>query len=1063
MPFGPVPAQLDLVTLETQALQRWRESSLALRVTEARAGGEPWIFYEGPPTANGRPGLHHVWARVFKDLFPRYQTMRGRSVPRQGGWDCHGLPVEIEVERELGLSSKAEIESFGIDRFNARCAASVRRYVGDWEALTERSGVWIDTADAYWTLSNEYVESVWWLLEQLYQRGLLYEGHRVVPYCYRCGTALSSHELGQPGAYKDVTDRSVFVRFPLQNSEADLLVWTTTPWTLLSNVAVAVGADLIYARVRRPQQRDVIMARDLVDLEDNVVEEFKGSSMVGWLYRRPLDVIALSDDARPVIAAPFVTTTEGTGLVHIAPAFGADDMEVAKAGGLEVPNPVGPDGRFTAAAGQFFGLLVKEADGAVIEELKVLGLLDREQPYLHSYPHCWRCSTSLIYWAKTSWFVATSQWREKLLAENEAIDWHPDHIRHGRFGDWLTNNVDWALSRDRYWGTPLPIWRCPEGHDTCIGSVAQLASLTGGDLTSTDLHRPYVDAITFSCPTTRDGSPCGRPATRVAPVLDAWFDSGSMPSAQNHHPFALDSTWVTQASASAGEFTFAEPPLRFPADFICEAIDQTRGWFYSLLAVNTLVFGSSPYRSVVCLGLLVDEAGQKMSKSKGNVIDPWDIFNTFGADALRWYFFSSGAPWSNRRISVDAIAEATRTLVTMWNVFAGFFVPYADIDGWQPSPDRSAVPETDRPTHVLDRWILCRLDDAVSEVAAALDEFDAAAGAAALTGFIDSLSNWYVRRSRPRFWGQDAPFATLHQCLTTGAQLLAPFCPFLADEMYRVLTGQESVHLSDWPRAPNHETLGHANLRQEMQAAIRLVGLGRQAREQSRVATRQPLRRALLLHPGIELSAEVLAEIADELNVKQLDALSDLADVLTWKAVANFRALGPRLGPQVALVSQALAQADGTELRRTLAADGFVIVAGHRLGPGEVELRAVHHERFALVQDGGWAVALDLELDLELQNEGRARQLARALNELRKQQGFDLVDRISVIIEAGPQLKASVEAHRPWIAQQVLATGIVLSEPAEAGDSLGPPATAPATEIEIDGEISQLTISLAST
>ncbi|HEX7277600.1 MAG TPA: isoleucine--tRNA ligase, partial [Acidimicrobiales bacterium] len=659
MAFGPVDPQLDLVALEQRVLSRWRELDLAEVVLHLRDGGPPWVFYEGPPTANGRPGLHHVWARAFKDLFPRFQTMRGHDVPRKGGWDCHGLPVEIEVEKELGFTNKSQIEAYGIGKFNDRCRESVQRYVGDWEALTERAGVWIDTKDAYWTLSNDYVESVWWLLKQLHQKGLLYEGHRVVPYCSRCGTALSSHELGQPGAYRDVTDPSVYVRFPVVDRDVDLLVWTTTPWTLISNVAAAVGPEISYVRVRgEAGARDLVMAEARAPEGADVVERYTGADLVEWRYRRPFDLVPIDDRGQRVVGAGFVSTEDGSGIVHLAPAFGADDMEAARADDLPVLNPVGPDGTFGDEVGPWAGVWVKDADPSIIDDLDARGLLVRRVPYTHSYPHCWRCGTPLIYWAKTAWFVRTSHHRRDLLRENEHINWYPDHIKHGRFGDWLENNVDWALSRDRYWGTPLPIWRCDNGHDTCVGSVEELSRLAGRDLAGLDLHRPAVDELSVACPA--DG--CGAAAVRVAPVLDAWFDSGSMPSAQHHYPFG-----------DRSEFQKA-----FPADFICEAIDQTRGWFYSLLAVNTLVFESTPYRNVVCLAHVVDEFGQKMSKSKGNVLDPWRVFDTFGADALRWYFFSAGSPWTNRRVYEDGIREATRkTLITLWNVYS-FFATYAD-------------------------------------------------------------------------------------------------------------------------------------------------------------------------------------------------------------------------------------------------------------------------------------------------------------------------------------------------------------------------------------------------
>ncbi len=1006
--FGPVDTDLDLVALEARALDRWREHDVIDTVRRLRKDGEPWIFYEGPPTANGRPGLHHVWARVFKDLYPRFQTMRGKRVPRKGGWDCHGLPVELEVEKELGLSTKHDIEAYGIAEFNRRCRESVTRYVGDWSRLTERAGVWIDTADAYWTLTNDYIESVWWLLRQMWDKGLLYEGHRVVPYCSRCGTALSSHELGQPGAYRDVVDPSIYVRFPLADDDADLLVWTTTPWTLVSNVAAAVGDDIEYARVPAEvfgaQGRDLIaaVARLPEGAEDRIVARFPGTELAGRRYQRPFELLEVSDPdladrSWRVLTADFVSTDDGSGIVHLAPAFGEDDARACREQGLPVLNPVDGDGAFDERVTPWRGVFVKDADAGIIADLDGRGLLVRELPYEHSYPHCWRCGTPLIYWAKTSWFVRTSEQRDVLLRENERIGWHPHNIKHGRFGNWLEGNIDWALSRDRYWGTPLPIWRCDDcGTDTCIGSVAELAERTGTDLADLDLHRPYVDDVTFAC--TGDG--CTGTARRLEPVLDAWFDSGSMPSAQQHYPFEGDEAFEAA----------------FPADFICEAIDQTRGWFYSLLAVNSLVFDSTPYKNVVCLALVVDEQGQKMSKSKGNVIDPWDIFGSLGADALRWYFFSAGQPWTARRVYEEGIREATRqTLLTLWNCFS-FFATYADLDGWTPGEEPTAPA-----THVLDRWVLSELDATVAEVTAHLEGFDAFAAASRLSTFVDDLSNWYVRRSRPRFWKSSDPaaHATLHECLVTVAKLLAPFCPFLADEIFTTLTGETSVHLADWP-TPAGRT--DADLAAQMAAARRLVALGRAARTESKVKTRQPLPRALLLHPGIDLHGEVEQEIVGELNVKRLEDIDTLSGLMRWTVVPNFKALGPRLGKRVNDVKQALAAADGTALQAELEATGAFEVAGERLGRDDVELRASHHEAFALAEDEGWAVALDLEVDDDLRAEGTARELIRALNDLRKDAGFAIADRIELTLQPDEALRPAIEAHEATIAAEVLAT-----------------------------------------
>jgi isoleucyl-tRNA synthetase len=1024
MPFGPVDPSLDLVALEERVLARWRAREVVEEAKRLRKGAEPWIFYEGPPTANGRPGLHHVWARVFKDLYPRFQTMRGHDVPRKGGWDCHGLPVEIEVEKELGLTNKHEIEAFGVAEFTQRCRDSVSRYVEDWAALTERSGVWIDTKDAYWTLSNEYIESVWWIIRQMWDKGLIYEGHRVTPYCPRCGTALASHEVAQ--GYQDVVDPSAYVRFPITSggpTEADLLVWTTTPWTLVSNVAVAAGPDIVYVQLRGAAPgRDLVLAEAAVDRHfgegaGEVVARFTGRDLIGWHYDRPFTDLPLDEDAARVVVAAYVTTTDGTGLVHTAPAFGEDDANTGRAEGLPVLNPVDADGAFDHTVPPLTGVFVKDADRRLLDDLAARGLLEREVPYEHSYPHCWRCGTPLIYWAKTSWFARTSEQREAMVRENERVGWHPEHIKHGRFGNWLETNVDWALSRDRYWGTPWPVWRCSSRHDTCIGGVAELSQLAGRDLAGLDLHRPYVDEVTFRCPV--DG--CEKTARRLLPVIDTWFDSGSMPSAQHHYPFA-------------GREQFESS---FPADFICEAIDQTRGWFYSLLAVNTLVFDSTPFKNVVCLGHIVDEDGQKMSKSRGNVIDPWMMCNTHGADALRWNFFSASQPWTTRRVSDEGIREGARkTLLTLWNVFS-FFASYADLDSWTATPTADTAPQ-----HLLDRWILSELADAVQVVTDALDSFDALTAATRIATFVDDLSNWYVRRSRARFWKSSDPqaHATLYRCLVTSAQLLAPLCPFLSDEIYVALTGELSVHTSDWPTASPSDPA----LAAEMQAVRRLVTVGRAARAEAKAKVRQPLRRALLLHPGAQLSDEARAEIADELNVKALDDIDNLSGLVSWTVVPSFRALGPRLGAKVNDVKAALAAADGGELQAALERDGFVEIGGERITADEVEVRADRHQDFALAQDGSWAVALDLELDDDLRQEGTARELVRALNDLRKAVGLDLSDRIELVLGGADVVTEAVGRHGAWIATEVLAVSL----------NLGDPGTAPEVHsLDIDGDV----------
>ncbi len=1025
MPFEPL-GSFDPVALEKRVLERWRDHDVFHESLRRRAGGPEWVFYEGPPTANGRPGIHHVWARLFKDLYPRYHTMRGRYVARKAGWDCHGLPVEVEVEKELGFSGKTQIEAFGIEEFNRRCRESVQRYVGDFEALTERIGMWLDVADAYWTMSDDFIESVWWHVRSMWDAGHIYEGHKVVPYCGRCGTALSSHELGQPGAYRDVTEDSVYVRFPLADDDADLLVWTTTPWTLVSNVGAAIGPNVDYVRVAVPAGgRDVVMARDRVAAvlgdDARVRGPVAASELVGRAYERPFGWLELPGDAPRVVADEFVTVDDGSGIVHLAPAFGEVDREVAEREGLPMLNPVGPAAEFDASVPEVAGAFVKEADARLVELLAESGRLLAVERYTHSYPHCWRCGTPLIYWAKPTWFARTSAHKADLLRENDGVEWHPGHIKAGRFGDWLENNVDWALSRDRYWGTPLPVWRCSScGTDRCFGSRGELADAAGRDLSTLDLHRPYVDDVEITCS-------CGGTARRVEPVLDAWFDSGSMPAAQFHFPFENREVFER----------------RFPADFICEAIDQTRGWFYSLLAVNTLVFGRAPYRNVVCLALVVDADGQKMSKSRGNVIDPWTVLDTRGADALRWNFLSTGSPWTPKRVSLDGIDESTRRfLVTLWNTVS-FFVTYANLDGW--SPPRTAEPEGaggadgDRaggslrgPSHVMDRWVLSRLNATVREVTAALDGFDALRGAQAIEAFVDDVSNWYVRRSRPRFWrsADDQAHATLHRCLATTVLLLAPYCPFLADAVHRVLTGSdESVHLADWPEV-EASSIDPA-LEAEMADARHLVSLGREARNQVKLGVRQPLSRALVVLPReggrAGLSSAVAAEVADELNVKRLDAVTDIEGLLEYTVLPNFRVLGPRLGARLPALQRALATVDGAAVARAVEGGGtYPIDLGDgepvELGPDDVQIRASSHDEMALARDEGFAVGLDTTLDHGLRLEGLARSLVRALNEHRKAAGLDIADRIEVDLTAGGTLAEAAVSHGDWIASEVLAT-----------------------------------------
>jgi isoleucyl-tRNA synthetase len=1026
--FTPVPPDTDFVALEQAELARWATHRVFERSVEQREGAPPWVFYEGPPTANGMPGLHHVWARVYKDLFCRFHAMDGSYVARRAGWDTHGLPVEVEVEKRLGITGKKQIEDqVGIAEFIRLCRESVYSYVDEFTRLTTRIGYWLDTEAAYWTLTPAYIQSVWWHLQQLFDQGLLYEDLKVVPYCPRCGTALSSHELGQPGVYTDEEDESAYVRLaiidpdPAVVGDAEwLAVWTTTPWTLLSNTGIAVNPDLTYATVE-----GLVIAEDLVDAvlgegaSAKISHRMRGRDLVGLHYERPFDDLPPPPgaDGWRIVPAEYVNTEEGTGLVHQAPAFGEIDRQVGREQGLPSLNPVGPDGRFTDEIPWLAGQEVRASNTAINDRLEAAGLLIRRFPYVHSYPHCWRCGTPLIYWGKPSWYIATSSRKDDLLAANATIDWHPAHIRDGRFGEWLSNNVDWALSRDRYWGTPLPIWRCGRNHLRCLGSLAELSDLCGRDVTGIDPHRPTIDEITFDCPTCAEEGLGGEDATarRVAPVIDAWFDSGSMPAAQVGYPHAA-------GSAEA---------LAFPADFISEAIDQTRGWFYSLLAINVLVFGKSPYQHVVCLGHIIDGDGRKMSKSQGNIIDPWTVLDTRGADAMRWWMFSQGSPWTPTRASLAAIDTAMReTLLTLWNTFS-FFTTYASLNGFDPA-DRAIPGPSDRGP--LDRWLLSRLASTVATVTTALETYEPLDAATALASLVDDLSNWFVRLSRRRFWRTDpdappgdtlAAQATLHQALTTLALLLAPFCPFVADAMWRQLTGADeadSVHLADWPE-PQPAAIDR-DLEAQMGLARRLTSLGRAARSEAGVKVRQPLNRALVFLPS-DAPAILHDLVAAELNVDAIDVAHELGEVLEFELVANYRTLGARLRDQVQYLKPALAQLNGVETAATLEAGQSITLelpgGPVELSPEDVQLRVRGQQGFAVSREGGEVVALDLTLDEGLRQRGLAREVVRLIQDLRKTSGLDVSDRIVLHLEG----LDAIADHFDYIAREVLAVEIL--------------------------------------
>jgi isoleucyl-tRNA synthetase len=1026
--YRQVPAHVDLPAMEREVLDLWAADDVFHRSLAQSEGRPMWVFNEGPPTANGTPGTHHIEARVFKDIFPRYRTMKGYHVPRKAGWDCHGLPVELAVEKELGFTGKKDIEDYGIAEFNARCRESVLRHVHEFDAMTRRMGFWVDMDDAYWTMDPHYIESVWWSLARIFDKGLLVQDHRVTPYCPRCGTGLSDHELAQ--GYETVVDPSVYVRFPVtggalkeRHPEASLLVWTTTPWTLVSNTAVAVNPEAEYVVAKTADGETLVVAEALADATlgegYEVLERLNGRDLERTSYQRPFDMVEIPD-AHYVVLADYVTTDDGSGLVHQAPAFGADDLITCRAYGLPVVNPVRPDGTFEPELALVGGAFFKKADDTLVADLKARDLLFKHVGYEHAYPHCWRCHTPLIYYAQPSWYIRTTQIKDELLRENEGTNWYPETIKWGRYGDWLNNNVDWALSRNRYWGTPLPIWRCPEGHLTAVDSLAKLGELSGRELADLDPHRPFVDEVTFPCPE------CGEAATRVPEVIDCWYDSGAMPFAQFGYPHR-------------GQEEFA---ARYPADYICEAIDQTRGWFYTLMAVGTLVFDQSSYKNVVCLGHILDEDGRKMSKHLGNVLEPIPLMDEHGADAVRWFMLASGSPWQARRVGHAAIGEVVRkVLLTYWNTVA-FLSLYARAADWDPTSS-TIPPIAQRPA--LDRWVLSEAHRLARDVDAALEVFDTQRAGRLISAFVDDLSNWYVRRSRRRFWdGDPAALATLDEALRIVTLVMAPFTPFVTERVWQDMVrsvdpdAPPSVHMASWPAVD--DTVIDDTLAAQVALVRRVVELGRAARAASSVRTRQPLARALVSAPGWSaLPAELVAEVASELNVLDMASLAasegDLVDVT---AKANFRSLGKRYGKQVQEIAAAIAATDAAALASGLrAGNAQVTVAGIGavdLAEDDVIVTETPREGWSVASGEGETVALDLELTDELRRLGIAREAVRLIQDSRKSAGLEISDRIALRWQArDPMVAEAMREHGELIAGEVLASAYAEGEP-EAGD-----------------------------
>lgn len=1017
--FKPVSPKLNVNQMEESVLRFWKRHDIFHQSLHLREGGPEYVFFEGPPTANGMPGVHHVLARAFKDIFPRYKTMNGYHVSRRGGWDTHGLPVEIEVERQLGIKNKQEIEQYGIARFNELCRESAFAYIQEWEKLTDRIAYWVDLDEAYVTFKNPYIESVWNILKDYWDKDLLYQGYKVVPYCPRCGTPLSDHEVAQ--GYHEVADPSVFVRMPLVDEPGtSLLVWTTTPWTLPGNVAVAAGENVDYVKVEHnlPEggSEKLILAEALLekvfgDENVKVVDRFKGKQLKGKRYHPLYTFLPSVKPAYFVVLGDFVTIEDGTGLVHIAPAFGADDMTMADENDLPILNTVLPDGTFIPEVKPWAGLFIKKADPLIIDNLQERGLLFKVQTYTHDYPFCWRCGTPLMYYARQTWYIRTSIYKDRMVELNESINWYPGYIKNGRFGNWLQNNVDWALGRERYWGTPLPVWECESCHtQTCIGSVKELSEKAGRDLSSLDLHRPYVDEIKFRCPD------CGGSMKRVPELIDVWFDSGSMPYGQWHYPFEHQADFGAQ----------------FPADFICEAVDQTRGWFYSLHAISTLLKDSVAFKNVICLGLILDANGQKMSKSRGNTVTPWDVIEKNGADAMRWYLYTASPPGQERRFSSDLVGEVLRSFtLTLWNTYS-FFITYANLDGWRPE---GSVQITYSP---LDQWLRSSLHTLVRDVTTALENYDVLGATRPIEVFVDQLSNWYLRRSRRRFWKSEsdadkkAAYATLYEALVTVSKLLAPTMPFMADELYQNLVRSVdenaplSVHLTEWPAFD--EALIDEKLNREMALVMKLVSLGHAARNKANRKVRQPLAEVAFAVGNREEGEIALAHadlLEDELNVKKVRLLNAANEAVSFSLNPLPKQLGQKYGSKFPEIRKAVLALDAEKTASSLLAGNAVKVEAdgetYWLLPEEVEVRVNARSGYAVASEGAYLAALVTDLTPELIQEGLAREFVRRVQDLRKSAGLEIADRINLYVSASPALAEAINIQMDYICTETLA------------------------------------------
>ena len=1034
--FRSVDPQVSFPKLEESLVAWWKESGVQQRSYAGREDGPDFIFFEGPPTANGKPGVHHVLARAFKDIMLRYKRMRGfHLIGARGGWDTQGLPVEVAVEKELNLNGKQDIEAYGVIPFNEKCRASVFRYVQDWERMTDRIAYWVDLDDPYITYENTFLESCWWILKQLWDQNLLFRDYKVNMHCPRCVTTLADQEVAQ-GYKEDTEDPSIWPKFRVQTIGGELpgplaglpqpayfLAWTTTPWTLPANVALALKPDGVYVAARH-QDEIYILAEELLERnlgeEVEVLRKFTGSELAGIRYENLYrgvpgagDVVDW-DSAYQTIADDYVSLEDGTGIVHIAPAYG--DLEIGRRHGLPMLFSVDLQGMMLPELVDFDGRFFKEADPLIIRDLKDRGLMYKAGRTKHTYPFCWRCDAPLLFYAKSSWYIRTTAKKDLLVSGNQQINWVPDYIKNGRFGNWLENNIDWAISRQRYWGTPLPVWECACGHQECVGSIAELSEKAGKDLSKLDLHRPYVDEITWACPQ------CGGAMHRVPDLMDVWFDSGAMPLAQWHYPFE-HKEWLEEKQAHV-------------ADFICEAIDQTRGWFYTLHAVSTMLYGRPCFKNVICLGHILDEKGFKMSKSKGNIVDPWTVLNEHGADALRWYLYTCTAPGNPRRFSSNLVGETVRKFfLTLWNTYS-FFVTYANLDGWAPKP----VAKDD--LALIDKWALSQLQALINEVTTRLERYEVTEAARAVESFVDVLSNWYLRRNRRRFWkseadaDKNAAYYTLYTCLLTVAKLMAPFAPFLGEEIYRNLTAgsdaPESVHLADWPTVD--ETLVDGKLDADMGVLLKVVELGRSARSESGLKVRQPLAELLVHVPGPAEEAALtrfMDEVRDELNVKAVRFLEGSSGLVQYRFKPNLPVVGRKYGKLVPAMREALGQINGAQAQAIAeaarAGQTFTLQVGEQtleLSGEEILIESSSPEGFAVAEEGGYIAALNTEISEELRREGLARDLVRNVQDARKTAGLQISDHIQLFLAMPEALAEAVRPHQAYLAAETLADAV---------------------------------------